>query len=74
MQRPHSPILPALTGNPWMVYFQGLVENADLSDMLPAHPLGRKQIEKQSCESVGLGIIFSNVVNFLLGPVGWMIF
>lgn len=35
-----------LPGSPWMVYFQGSVKSADLSDILPARPLGRKQIGK----------------------------
>ena len=48
MQRPHtSPILTAPDGSPLDGLFPGsLVENADLSDVLPAHPLGRKQIGK----------------------------
>ena len=67
---PHQSSL-LLTGNPWTVYFQVALWRMLTSLTCSLRILWEEnRLEKQSCESVGLGIILSNVANFLLGPVG----
>lgn len=43
---PFLPILLVLIGQPWTVYFQGLVKNTNFTYLFPVHSLGRKQIGK----------------------------